>query len=793
MRNPIAGRSPLPALFVAFIAVACGQATADTQAVTPVAVTITVPPATSQAIPPSAGSITSSAPVSSLLPLVTSVSLSVIDSANQPVMGATTVSISPGQTVSVTLDVLSGPARTFVGRAMDIEGRVLFQGQSSPVALRGEPVSVGIVMTLNPFPVNLSVTTSGTGSGTVTSSPEGIACSPACMTFTVGTDVTLTAAPDATSMFTGWAGAGCTGTGTCTVTIDAAKTVTATFSRIQYALGVTTLGTGGGTVSSSPPGIDCGTTCTASFDAASSVTLTAAPDATSTFTGWAGSGCAGTGTCTVMMTAAQSVTATFTPLPPVIDPNGLSLKFGVIGDTLKIKGSGFGAPSTNSRVTVGTVPATAVQRWSDQEIVALIPAGLSVSSTGIPYNVIVTANGQESNQAFITLFDRVLGVGGKNGEINFDQFVLQTNQVTEIVNVLPGDVDGGSSSGVAISADGATVAEADDAIALASAASERVISFNPITPSVAQLTVNVPAVNVYGQDIAVSGDGKAALIAAFVPDTGGIAQPSLVRVTDLDSLSPVSAELAMPTSECVHEVALSADGDTAAVITGALAGCSSFSSPVKIYRIDNVLSSPTYTEVAVLTSSTTPPDRFTDLALSADGSTLIAGRIVFDTNQNEWTAGILRITGFKTAPIPHNDSFALALYSPACPPTTVDVDLSAEGATAIVGVVKPADQLTCPAVDHVFQIRDADLGLATAPLSVVFPVSGSAVTNLEGVALNSGGSIALVRTNLAEAALVRVDAFNTATPVSTNLPPTGSLANMNLTPPPRPQDYVDLQ
>jgi hypothetical protein len=312
---------------------------------------------------------------------------------------------------------------------------------------------------------------------------------------------------------------------------------------------------------------------------------------------------------------------------------------------------------------------------------------------------------------------------------------------------------------------------------------------------VAPLTINAQPVNVYGQDIAVSGDGQVALIAAFIPDAQSVPVPALVRVTALDSPSPVSAELPMPASECVHEVALSADGNTAAVITSAIVdGCSSFSSPVKIYRVDNVSSSPTYTEVAVLTSSTPLPDRFTDLALSEDGSTLIAGRIALDASQNQWNAGILLVAGFQTAPVLYDDSSALALYPTACPPATVDVDLSADGITAIVGIVKPSDQQTCPAqMDQVFQVRDADLSLAQAPLSIPLPTTGSAVTNLEGVALNSGGSIALVRTNLTEAVLMRVDAFNTATPGSTNLAPNGSLADMNRTLPPRPQDYVDLQ
>jgi beta-lactam-binding protein with PASTA domain len=42
--------------------------------------------------------------------------------------------------------------------------------------------------------------------------------------------VTLAASPASGSSFTGWTGA-CSGTGTCTVTMDAAKSVTATFDQ----------------------------------------------------------------------------------------------------------------------------------------------------------------------------------------------------------------------------------------------------------------------------------------------------------------------------------------------------------------------------------------------------------------------------------------------------------------------------------------------------------------------------------------------------------------------------------
>ncbi|MFY9823205.1 MAG: hypothetical protein WAM82_17615 [Thermoanaerobaculia bacterium] len=76
----------------------------------------------------------------------------------------------------------------------------------------------------------LSVSKAGTGSGTVTSSPAGISCGASCSAaFTSGTPVTLTAAPTSGSTFGGWSGA-CTGTGSCTVTLDADRSVTATFN-----------------------------------------------------------------------------------------------------------------------------------------------------------------------------------------------------------------------------------------------------------------------------------------------------------------------------------------------------------------------------------------------------------------------------------------------------------------------------------------------------------------------------------------------------------------------------------
>ncbi|MEI6209704.1 MAG: DUF1566 domain-containing protein [Desulfuromonadales bacterium] len=77
--------------------------------------------------------------------------------------------------------------------------------------------------------LTLSTSKTGSGSGTITSNPVGISCGATCSaSFTNGTSVTLTATPDTGSAFAGWSGA-CSGTGTCTVTMDTAWSVRAVF------------------------------------------------------------------------------------------------------------------------------------------------------------------------------------------------------------------------------------------------------------------------------------------------------------------------------------------------------------------------------------------------------------------------------------------------------------------------------------------------------------------------------------------------------------------------------------
>ena len=223
----------------------------------------------------------------------------------------------------------------------------------------------------------LTVSKNGTGTGTVAAT--GISCGTDCTeAYSAGTAVSLTATASASSNFTGWTGA-CTGTvSPCTVTMNAAASVTAafalktytitasagangaispatgginvnygaaqtftitpnpgyliagvtvdgvsqgtpgsysfsnvtaahtiqaTFAANTYALTVSKTGTGTGTVTNSPTGT--------SFSAGTSVSLTAAADANSVFTGWTGACSGTTNPCTVTMSANTAIQATF--------------------------------------------------------------------------------------------------------------------------------------------------------------------------------------------------------------------------------------------------------------------------------------------------------------------------------------------------------------------------------------------------------------------------------------------------------------------------------------------------
>jgi phospholipase C len=150
-----------------------------------------------------------------------------------------------------------------------------------------------------------------TGTGTVTSTPAGINCPTTCTaSFTSGTSVTLTASAGSGFQFSGYGGA-CSGT-SCQITLSSDQSVSATFAKSSSnSAQLTVVVSGQGTVTSSPAGINCPSTCTATFNNGTAITLTATPASGYTFSGFSGD-CSGS-TCQVTVSNNQnaSVNAAF--------------------------------------------------------------------------------------------------------------------------------------------------------------------------------------------------------------------------------------------------------------------------------------------------------------------------------------------------------------------------------------------------------------------------------------------------------------------------------------------------
>jgi len=187
----------------------------------------------------------------------------------------------------------------------------------------------------------LTITKTGAGKGSVTSSPAGIDCGPKCSAeFSEGAEVELTAEAESGSEFREWSGACAGASSTCTVTISEAKSVNARFSHARLLLALSKEGYGA--VKSKPKGVSCGNTCAKAvgqFYKDTVVVLSAKAPLTGGFTSWEGCKVLTQteleSTCEVTMSKSKAIKATFkAPVKPIANPQVLTVS--------KAAGTGYG-------------------------------------------------------------------------------------------------------------------------------------------------------------------------------------------------------------------------------------------------------------------------------------------------------------------------------------------------------------------------------------------------------------------------------------------------------------------
>ncbi|MBI4934437.1 MAG: S8 family peptidase [Actinobacteria bacterium] len=115
-------------------------------------------------------------------------------------------------------------------------------------------------------------------------------------------------------------------------------------------LDVSRAGGGTGAVTSDVGGINCGAACSTALTHGTSVTLTATPVGTSTFSGWSVGGCGPTPTCTIVMDGSTTVTATF-GLPPRL----LTVAVSGLGTVTSDVGGVNCGTTCNTTVSHGTI------------------------------------------------------------------------------------------------------------------------------------------------------------------------------------------------------------------------------------------------------------------------------------------------------------------------------------------------------------------------------------------------------------------------------------------------------
>jgi hypothetical protein len=195
-----------------------------------------------------------------------------------------------GVTQTASLTVTAAPNYTLSASPSSVTITQGSRGQSAVTVTPRNGFSGSVSLSASGLPSGVSAAFSP--NPTTTTSTLTLTASSAAATGTATVTITGTSGP-------------LTHTTTISLTVNAAP---------NYTLTVSDTGAGFGTVTSSPAGINCGSTCSASYVSGTTVTLTATPGLFSGFGGWSGCDAVSGNSCTLDMNSARSVTANFTLL-----------------------------------------------------------------------------------------------------------------------------------------------------------------------------------------------------------------------------------------------------------------------------------------------------------------------------------------------------------------------------------------------------------------------------------------------------------------------------------------------
>ena len=276
------------------------------------------------------------------------------------------------------------------------------------------------------FDVAETVGKAGTGSGTVTSTPAGIACGVTCTAyFDYASVLTYTATPITGSKFIGWSGA-CSGTGVCVVTLTAELPVTATFELKSTDAYLTALNLSAGTPSPAVVSTTTSYTASVAYEHASVQLTPTLSSANATYTITTASGpCAGNVCALAVGSNAITITVTAedgTTRDYVIDVTrrpstdayltALGLSAGTPSPTVVSTTTSYTADVTNSVASLVLTPTLSSANATYTITTASGPCGGNACALAVGSNAItitVTAEDGTTTRHYVLVVTRAAG------------------------------------------------------------------------------------------------------------------------------------------------------------------------------------------------------------------------------------------------------------------------------------------------------------------------------------------------------------------------------------------------